>query len=163
MRRRGFTPEALRNFCERVGVSKRDGVADVTLLEHAVREDLNARSPRVMGVLRPLRVIIENLPEGEVIWFDAAVHPEHPELGTRRVPFARELCIEREDFMEVPPKGYHRMVPGGEVRLRGVGIVKCEHVVKNSNDVVTEVHCTLDGSTRHGMSGADRKVKGTIH
>ncbi|TAK27384.1 MAG: glutamine--tRNA ligase/YqeY domain fusion protein [Myxococcaceae bacterium] len=164
VRRRGFTPEALRAFCERVGVSKRDGVADVTLLEHAVREDLNARSPRVMGVLRPLKVIIENLPEGEVIWFDAAVHPEHPELGTRKVPFARELFIEREDFMEDPPKKFFRLSVGREVRLRYACFITCTGVEKDpATGEVTALRCTWDPATKGGDSPDGRKVKGTLH
>ena len=163
IRRRGYTPEAIRAFIRNAGVTKQESVLEFSLLENEVRNDLDVRAERRMAVIDPLKVVIVNLADSHEESLTMANHPKDESRGTRSVPFSRELWIEREDFMEVPPKGYHRMVPGGEVRLRGVGIVKCEHVVKNSNDVVTEVHCTLDGSTRHGMSGADRKVKGTIH
>ena len=163
IRRRGYTPEAIRAFIRNAGVTKQESVLEFSLLENEVRNDLDVRAERRMAVIDPLKVVIVNLADSHEEALTMANHPKDESRGTRSVPFSRELWIEREDFMEVPPKGYHRMVPGGEVRLRGVGIVKCEHVVKNSNDVVTEVHCTLDGSTRHGMSGADRKVKGTIH
>ncbi|HQW80390.1 MAG TPA: glutamine--tRNA ligase/YqeY domain fusion protein [Pseudomonadota bacterium] len=163
IRRRGYTADAIRTFIRNAGVTKQESVLEFSLLENEVRNDLDVRAERRMAVIDPLKVVIVNLADSHEESLTMANHPKDESRGTRSVPFSRELWIEREDFMEVPPKGYHRMVPGGEVRLRGVGIVKCEHVVKNSNDVVTEVHCTLDGSTRHGMSGADRKVKGTIH
>ncbi|MEZ4393773.1 MAG: glutamine--tRNA ligase/YqeY domain fusion protein [Polyangiales bacterium] len=163
LRRRGYTPEAIRAFCDRIGVARRDGVVDVTLLEHSVREDLNARCPRVMTVLRPLKVIVENLPEGEVVLFDAPLHPERPELGTRQVPFTRELWIEREDFMEDPPKKYFRLAPGREVRLRYACFLKCESVEKDSDGHVTALRCTWDPATRGGDAPDGRKVKATLH
>ena len=163
VRRRGFTPEALRNFCDRIGVSKRDSVVDVSLLEHAVREDLNARCPRVMAVLRPIKVVIENLPEGETVWFDAPLHPEKPELGSRRVPFTRELYIEREDFMEDPPKKFFRLAPGREVRLRYACFVKCVSVEKSEAGEIRALRCTWDPATRGGDSPDGRKVKSTLH
>ena len=163
LRRRGYTPEAIRAFCERIGVSRRDGVVDVTLLEHAVREDLNARCPRVMGVLRPLKVIVENLAEGEVVTFDAPLHPEKPELGTRKVPFTRELWIEREDFMEDPPKKFFRLAPGREVRLRYACFLKCESVEKDADGNITALRCTWDPNTRGGDAPDGRKVKATLH
>jgi glutaminyl-tRNA synthetase len=163
MRRRGYTPEAIRNLCERVGVSKRNGVVDVTLLEHAVREHLNATSPRVMGVLAPLRLTLTNWPEGQVEWIDAPYFADEPERGTRSVPLARDLLIERDDFKEVAVKGWFRLSPGAEVRLRHVGIIKCEEVVKDEAGQVVELRCTLDPTSRPGQANANRKVKGTIH
>jgi glutaminyl-tRNA synthetase len=163
MRRRGYTPEALRNLCERVGVSKHNSVVDVTLLEHAVREHLNATSRRVMGVLRPLRVLLTNWPEGQVEWIDAPYFADDPARGTRRVPLGRELLIEHDDFMEVAVKGWFRLSPGAEVRLRHVGIVRCDEVVKDAAGEVVELRCTLDPATRSGMPQSGRKVKGTIH
>ena len=162
MRRRGYTPEAIRGICERVGVSKNNSTIDVTLLEHAVREHLNATSPRVMGVLDPLRLVLSNWPEGHVEWLDAPYFADDPSRGTRKVPLGRELYIEREDFKEVAVKGWHRLSPGTEVRLRHVGIIKCEEVVKNEAGEVTELRCTLDMATRGGATPG-RKVKGTIH
>ncbi len=163
LRRRGYTPEAIRAFCERIGVSRRDGVVDVTLLEHSVREDLNARCPRLMAVLRPLKVVIENLPEGEVVTFDAPLHPEKPELGSRTIALTRELYIEREDFMEDPPKKFFRLAPGREVRLRYACFLKCESVEKDAAGNVTALRCTWDPATRGGDAPDGRKVKATLH
>jgi glutaminyl-tRNA synthetase len=164
MRRRGYTPEAIRNFCERIGVAKNDSVVDVTLLEHCVREDLNERSPRVLGVLYPLRVVIDNYPEGQVEEFDCPYHPQNPAMGTRKVPFSRVLYIEREDFLENPPKKFYRLAPGREVRLRYGYFMKCEGVVKNpKTGEVVEIHCTYDPKTRGGFAPDGRKVDATIH
>ena len=164
MRRRGYTPEAIRNFCERIGVAKNDSVVDVTLLEHCVREDLNERSPRVLGVLYPLRVVIDNYPEGQVEEFDCPYHPQNPAMGTRKVPFSRVLYIEREDFLENPPKKFYRLAPGREVRLRYGYFIKCEGVVKNpKKGEVVEIHCTYDPETRGGFAPDGRKVDATIH
>ena len=163
LRRRGFTPEAIRDFCNRIGLAKRDSVVEVELLEHCLREDLNRRAPRFMGVLDPLRVVITNLPEGRVEELDAVNNPEDPACGTRKVPFAREILIEREDFREVPPPKYHRLSPGQEVRLRWGYIIRCHEVVKDpATGAITELRCTVDPATRGGNTGG-RKVKGTIH
>jgi len=164
MRRRGYTPEAVRNFCDRIGVAKRDSIVDLALLEYCVREDLNRIAPRVMGVLRPLRVIIDNYPEGQVEALDAPHHPEDTTLGSRKVPFSRELYIEQDDFIEDPPKKYFRLAPGKEVRLRYAYYVKCERVVKDEKTgEVIAVHCTYDPETRGGWSKDGRKVRGTLH
>ena len=163
MRRRGYTPEALRSVCERVGVSKHNSIVDVTLLEHAVREHLNATSPRVMGVLAPLRLVLTNWPEGQVEWIDAPYFADDAARGSRKVPLGRELYIERDDFKEVAVKGWFRLSPGGEVRLRHVGIIKCEEVVKDAAGEVVELRCTIDPETRSGGPASGRKVKGTIH
>jgi glutaminyl-tRNA synthetase len=164
LRRRGFTPEAIRDFCDRIGLAKRDSVVEVELLEHCLREDLNRRAPRFMGVLDPLRVVITNLPEGKVEELDAVNNPEDPARGTRKVPFAREILIEREDFREVPPPKYHRLSPGQEVRLRWGYIIRCHEVVKDpATGAITELRCTYDPATRGGDTGGGRKVKGTIH
>ncbi|MBS3917646.1 MAG: glutamine--tRNA ligase/YqeY domain fusion protein [Deltaproteobacteria bacterium] len=164
MRRRGYTPEAIRNFCERIGVAKNDSIIDMALLEHCVREDLNERAPRVLGVLRPLRLVIDNYPEGQVEECDSPYHPQNPELGSRKVPFSRTLYIEQEDFMENPPKKFFRLAPGREVRLRYGYFIKCVSVVKNPNTgEVVEVHCTYDPETRSGFAPDGRKVDATIH
>ncbi|MBN8924207.1 MAG: glutamine--tRNA ligase [Rhodanobacter sp. 68-29] len=163
LRRRGFTPAGIRLLIERVGVSKQNSVIDYAILENCVREDLDATAPRRMAVLDPLKLTLVNLPEGHTETLVFANHPKDESFGTRELPFARELWIEREDFAEVPPKGWKRLVPGGEVRLRGVGIVKCEEVLKDGAGNVTELRCTLDPESRSGLPGADRKVKGTIH
>jgi glutaminyl-tRNA synthetase len=163
MRRRGYPAEAIRNFCDRIGVAKRENVVDVALLEHAVREDLNKRAPRLMAVLDPLRVVIENYPEGEIEEFAIARNPEDDAAGTRRVPFARELYIEREDFMEDPPKKFFRLAPGREVRLRGAYFITCTGVVKDDAGNVTELRCTYDPATRGGDAADGRKVKATLH
>jgi len=163
MRRRGFPPEAIREFLKRVGVAKADTVIDYELLEHCVREDLNKRVPRVMAVLRPLKVVIENYPEGQTEEFDAANNPEDPGAGTRKVPFSRVLCIEQDDFREVPPPKYYRLTPGREVRLRAAYFIKCTSVVKDATGAVTELRCTYDPATRGGDAPDGRKVKATIH
>ncbi len=163
MRRRGYTPRGIRNFCDRIGVAKNDSVVDVGLLEHCVRDDLNERAPRVLGVLNPLRVVIDNYPEGKVEEFDAPYHPQNPAMGSRRVPFSRVLYIEKEDFMETPPKKFFRLSPGREVRLRYGYFIKCVDVVKEKTGEVKEVHCTYDPETRGGFAPDGRKVDGTIH
>jgi glutaminyl-tRNA synthetase len=163
LRRRGYTPEAIRKFCDRVGVSTRDGIVDVTLLEHALREDLNARSPRVMAVLRPLKVVIENFPEGRVETFDAPFDPEKPDGPSRKVPLTRVLYVEREDFMEVPAKKWFRLAPGQEVRLRYACLITCTSVVKNDAGAVVELRCSWDPASLGGAAPDGRKVKGTIH
>ena len=164
LRRRGYTPEAIRAFCEHIGVQKRDGVVEMALLEHFIRGDLNKRAPRVMAVLRPLRVVIENYAEGRVEEVEAVNSPEDPTMGTRKVPFSRVLHIERDDFREVPPKKFFRLAPGQEVRLRYAYIIKCVGVVKDERTgEVIELRCTYDPETRTGGPQAGRKVKGTIH
>jgi len=162
-RRRGYTPEAIREFIRRVGVSKSASFVDMALLEHCIREDLNKTSPRVMGVLRPLRVVIDNYPEGQVEELDAVNNPEDPSAGTRRVPFSRVLYIEQDDFRENPPPKYFRLSPGREVRLRYAYFIKCESVVKDEQGHVIELHCTYDPATRGGDAPDGRKVKSTIH
>jgi len=163
MRRRGYTPEAIRSFCERIGVAKRENIVDVALLEHAVREDLNKRAPRLMGVLNPLRVVIENYPEGQSEEFDIIVNPEDPAAGTRRVPFSRILFIEREDFAENPPKKFFRLAPGREVRLRGAYFITCTGFTKNDAGEIVELTCSYDPATRGGDAPDGRKVKSTLH
>jgi glutaminyl-tRNA synthetase len=163
MRRRGYTAEALRNFCARAGVSKTNGTTQLSLLEYFVRDDLNRRSPRAMAVLRPLRLVIENYPEGQVEWMEAVNNPEDPSAGTRRVPFSRVLYIEQDDFREDPPKQYFRLSPGREVRLRYGYLVTCTGVVKNERGEVCEVRCRYDPATRGGNAPDGRKVKSTIH
>jgi glutaminyl-tRNA synthetase len=164
MRRRGYTPEAIRAFCERVGVAKRENLIDLALLEHAVREDLNKRAPRVMGVLRPLRVVIENYPENETEHVDVVNNPEDPAAGTRRVPFSRVLYIEQDDFREDPPKKFFRLAPGREVRLRCAYFITCTGVVKDPvTGEVIELRCTYDPATRGGDAPDGRKVKATLH
>ncbi len=164
IRRRGYTPEAIRNFCNSIGVSKTNGVIELAMLEHFVREDLNKRAPRVMAVLRPLKVVIDNYPENQVEEMDSVNNPEDPTAGTRKVPFSRVLYIEQDDFREIPPKQYYRLSPGREVRLRYGYFVTCTDVVKNEKGEVIEVHCTYDPATRGGNSPPDgRKVKSTIH
>ncbi len=162
LRRRGYTPGALRLLADRVGISKQNSMTDFAVLEGCIREDLDSRAPRRMGVVDPVRLVIDNLDPALAETLVFANHPKDPSLGTRAVHFSPELWIEREDFMEVPVKGFHRLVPGGEVRLRGVGIVKCERVDKDGERIIA-LHCTLDPATRAGLPGADRKVKGTIH
>ncbi len=163
LRRRGYTPSALRKFCDRVGVSTRDSVVDVSLLEHTLREDLNATSPRVMAVLRPLEVEIENWPEGKVEWLEAPYDPEKPDGPTRKVPFSRRIYIERDDFMEEPPKKFFRLAPGAEVRLRWATVIRCQRVVKDASGAVTKVVCTFDPEAVGGQPKDGRKIKGTIH
>src|SRR5947207_9148168 len=164
MRRRGYTPEAIRTFCDRIGVAKRENIIDVALLEHAVREDLNARAPRVTGVLRPLRLVIENYPEGQTEHVDVVNNPEDAAAGTRKVPFSRELFIEQDDFREDPPKKFFRLAPGREVRLRCAYFITCTGVVKDpATGEVTELRCTYDPATRGGDAPDGRKVKATLH
>jgi len=164
LRRRGYTPESIRNFCEQVGVAKRDGTIEMPVLEHAIREDLNRRAPRVMAVLYPLKVIIDNFPDDQVENMNAVNNPEDAAAGSRTVPFSRELYIEQDDFREDPPKKFFRMTPGQEVRLRYAYIVRCERVVKDDQTgAILEVHCTYDPETRSGGPQAGRKVKGTLH
>jgi glutaminyl-tRNA synthetase len=164
LRRRGYTPEAIRIFCERIGVAKRDSVVDIALLEYCLREDLNKRAPRVMAVLRPLKVIIDNYPEDQVEELDAVNNPEDPSMGTRKIPFSRVLYIERDDFREIPPKGFFRLSPGNEVRLKHAYIIKCERMVKDEKTgEVVELHCSYDPETKSGGAKAGRKVKSTLH
>lgn len=164
LRRRGYTPEAIRDFCDRIGVAKRNSVVDIALLEHCVREDLNKRAPRVMAVLRPLRVVIDNYPDDHVEWLEAENNPENPETGTRRIPFSKVIYIEQDDFMENPPKKFYRLAPGREVRLKNAYIIRCDRVVKDEHTgQVTELHCTYDPDTKSGSPGANRKVKVTLH
>jgi len=164
LRRRGYTPEAIRNFCERIGVAKTNSIIDIALLEHCIREDLNRRAPRVMAVLRPLKMIIDNYPEDQVEEVEAINNPEDPSMGTRKLPFSRELYIERDDFREDPPKKWFRLAPGREVRLKHAYYVTCTEVVKDSQTgEVVELHCTYDPETRGGWSQDGRKVRGTLH
>ena len=163
LRRRGYTPEAIRSFCDRIGVAKFNSTIDVALLEHCLREDLNKRSPRVMAVLRPLRVVIDNYPEDQVEELDAVNNPEDAAAGTRKVPFSRVLYIEREDFMEDPPRKFYRLAPGREVRLRYAYFVTCTGVVKDEAGEIVELHCTYDPATRGGDAPDGRKVKSTLH
>jgi glutaminyl-tRNA synthetase len=164
LRRRGYTPESIRNFCDRIGVAKKESMVDVALLEHCLREDLNRRAPRVMGVLRPLKVIIENYPEDQVEELEAINNPEDLSMGTRKVPFSRVLYIERDDFLESPPKKFFRLAPGREVRLRYAYFIKCVDVVKDEKTgEVIELRCTYDPMTKGGDSPDGRKVKATLH
>jgi glutaminyl-tRNA synthetase len=164
LRRRGYTPESIRTFCEHIGVAKRDATVEMALLEHFIREDLNRRAARVMAVLRPLKVVIENYPEGESEELEAVNNPEDPSMGMRRIPFSRVVYIEQDDFRENPPKKFYRLTPGQEVRLRYAYIIKCTGVVKDDRTgELIEVRCTYDRSTRGGSSQEGRKVKGTLH
>jgi len=164
IRRRGYTPEAIRSFCERIGVAKSNSTVEIAMLEHSLRDDLNKRAPRVMAVLRPIKVVLENYPEGQVEELEAINNPEDPNAGTRKVPFARELYIEQDDFREEPPKGFFRLSPGKEVRLRYAYIIKCTDVVKDpSTGAVRELRCSYDPETKSGSSQSKRKVKATIH
>jgi len=164
LRRRGYTPESIRTFCKRIGVAKTDSTVDVALLEHCLREELNKTAPRVMAVLKPLRVVIDNYPEGQVEELDAINNPENPGAGTRKVPFSGELYIEQDDFMEDPPKKFYRLAPGREVRLRYAYFIRCVDVIKDETGQVVELRCTYDPATRGGESPPDgRKVKATLH
>jgi glutaminyl-tRNA synthetase len=163
LRRRGYTPAAMRLFAERVGISKQNSLIDFSVLEGALREDLDSAAARRMAVVDPVKLVLTNLPEGHAETLTFANHPKDEAFGTREVPFARELWIEREDFAEVPPKGWKRLVPGGEVRLRGAGIIRCDEVIKDADGTITELRGWLDPESRPGMEGANRKVKGTIH
>jgi len=163
LRRRGYTPESIRTFCDRIGVAKRDSMVDIALLEHCLREDLNRRAQRAMAVLRPLKVVLINYPEDKSETLDAVNNPEDPEMGTRKVPFSREIYIEREDFREDPPKKFFRLAPGREVRLRYAYYITCEEVIKDSNGEVIELRCRYDPDSRGGATPDGRKVRGTLH
>ena len=161
LRRRGYTPAAIRDFCERIGVAKSNSVVDIAMLEHCVREDLNENADRIMAVLNPLKVVLTNVDENFVEYLTAENHPKRG--GSRFVPFTREIFIEREDFMEDAPKKFFRLKPGGEVRLKHAYIIKCEEVIKNSAGEVVELRCTIDPTSKSGGATAGRKIKGTIH
>ncbi|MCK9425995.1 MAG: glutamine--tRNA ligase/YqeY domain fusion protein [Ignavibacteriaceae bacterium] len=163
LRRRGYSSEALRDFAETVGVAKRDALTDISLLEFSIRNDLNKRAQRVMAVLRPLKIVLTNYPEDKVEELEAVNNPEDAAMGKRNIPFSRELFIEQTDFIENPPKGFHRLVPGGEVRLRYAYIIKCDKVIKNENGEVVELRCSFDPETKSGTGTSAKKVKGTIH
>ncbi len=163
IRRRGYTPESIRDFCERIGVAKRNSIVDIALLEHCIREDLNKRAPRVMAVLRPLKVIIENYPEDKEEELEAINNPEDPSMGTRKVPFCREIYIEQDDFMENPPKKFYRLAPNREVRLRYAYYIKCVDVIKDKDGNIKELICTYDPETKGGWAPDGRKVKATLH
>lgn len=163
LRRRGFTPESIRDFCERIGVAKSNSTVDVAMLEHCIREDLNAKAARAMAVLRPLKVVIDNYPEGQVEYLEGENNPENPEMGSRQIPFSRVIYIEQDDFCEDPPKKYFRLSPGKEVRLKFAYIITCVDVVKDEQGQVVEVHCTYDPLTKSGGPNSGKKVKGTLH
>lgn len=163
IRRRGYTPEAIKNFCEMIGVAKSNSIVDIAMLEFALREDLNKKAKRAMAVLEPIKVVITNYPERQEEMLDADNNPEDPSMGKRQIPFSRELYIEKEDFMETPSKKFHRLAPGQEVRLKFAYYVKCENFVKNARGEITEIHCTYDPTTKGGWSSDGRKIKGTIH
>ncbi len=163
LRRKGYTPDAIRNFCKEIGVARSYSVVDAQMLEHFIREDLKLKALRTMGILRPLKVIITNYPEDQVEMLEAENNPENLEMGHRQIPFSREIYIEQDDFMEEPPKGYHRLFPGNEVRLKHAYFIKCNEVIKNDQGEVTEIHCTYDPETKSGTGFTGRKVKGTIH
>lgn len=163
LRRKGVTPEAIRNFCMELGISKGSGAVDSAMLDHFVREDLKLKAPRTMGVLNPLKVVITNYPEGQVEMLDAEINPENPDMGIRQIPFSREIYIEQEDFMENPPKKYFRLFPGNEVRLKHAYFIKCEEVIKDEEGNVIELRCTYDQETKSGTGFTGRKVKGTLH
>ncbi|CAA7601643.1 Glutamine-tRNA ligase/Glutamate-tRNA ligase [Acididesulfobacillus acetoxydans] len=164
LRRRGCTPEAIRDFSERIGVAKSNSMVDIAMLEHCIREDLNARAPRVMAVLKPLKVVLDNYPEDKVEWLEAENNPENPDMGSRQLPFSRVLYIEQDDFLENPPKKFFRLSPGREVRLKHAYIIRCLDVIKDeATGEVKELHCTYDPETKSGAAGSGRKVKGTLH
>lgn len=163
LRRRGYTPASIRDFCERIGVAKRNSMVDIALLEHCIREELNAHALRVMTVLRPLKIIIENYPPGQVEWLETENNPENAGMGQRKIPFSRELYIEQEDFMENPPKKFFRLSPGGELRLKSAYIIKCEQVIKNQAGEITQLICSYDPDSKSGGPTSGRKVKGTAH
>ena len=163
LRRRGYTPESIRNFVDKVGIAKRDAITDVALLEHSIREDLNKKALRKMAVLKPLKIVITNYPENHTEELEAINNPEDASMGTRMLPFSKEIYIERDDFMENPPKNFHRLYPGNEVRLKYAYIIKCIDVIKNDKGEIVELHCTYDAETKSGSPGSTRKVKGTIH
>jgi glutaminyl-tRNA synthetase len=163
LRRRGYTPESIREFCDKIGVAKRESMVDLALLEHCLRNDLNKKALRYMAVLNPVKVIIDNYPENKEEYFTAVNNPENPEDGTREVPFCREIYIERDDFMEDAPKKFFRLSPGKEVRLRYAYFIKCQNVVKDETGEILEIHCTYDPASRGGNSPDGRKVKATLH
>lgn len=163
IRRRGYTPESLRHFCDLIGVAKADSLVDIGMLEYSIREDLKKKVPRIMTVIDPVKVVLTNYPEDKVEYMTMENNPEDLSMGERKVAFGRELYIEREDFMEVPARKFFRMTPGKEVRLKGAYIVRCDEVIKDENGEIKEIHCTCDMETRSGTPGADRKVKGTLH
>jgi glutaminyl-tRNA synthetase len=163
LRRRGYTPESIRNFADTIGVTKFDGIIDVGLLEFSLREELNRKAPRVMGVLRPLRILITNYPEDREEWMETINNPEDESMGSREIPFSREIYIEQDDFLEDPPKKFFRLAPGREVRLKSAYIIKCEEVIKDASGNTNELHCTYDPETRSGGPQSNRKVKGTLH
>ncbi len=163
LRRRGLTPEAIRAFIRETGVAKSGGTVDARMLDHFIREDLKLKAPRTMGVVRPLKVVITNYPEGQTEWLDAEINPENPEMGTKQIPFSREIYIEQDDFMENPPNKYFRLFPGNEVRLKNAYFIRCHDFVKDAAGNVTELHCTYDPETKSGSGFTGRKVKGTIH
>ncbi|HDQ41382.1 MAG TPA: glutamine--tRNA ligase/YqeY domain fusion protein [Desulfonatronum sp.] len=163
LRRRGVPPEAIRDFCDRIGVARADSMVDIALLEHCIREDLNARAPRVMAVLRPLKVVITNYPEGQIEELEAPLHPEKADMGTRMIPFSRDLYIEQDDFMEDPPKKFYRLAPGREVRLRYGYYITCRDVIKDAQGRIVELRCVYDPASRGGGTPDNRKVKATLH
>ncbi len=163
LRRRGYTPDSIRTFAREIGVARSYSVVDEKFLEHFIREDLKLKAPRTMGILRPLKVVITNYPENQVELLDAEINPENPEMGTRQIPFSREIYIEQDDFMETPPPKYFRLFPGNEVRLKNAYFIKCEEVIKDADGNVIELHCTYDPETKSGSGFTGRKVKGTIH
>jgi len=163
MRRKGFTPESIRTFVSETAITKNNSTVDSQMLEHFVREDLKLKAPRTMGVLNPLKVVITNYPEGQIELLDAEINPENPEMGMRKIPFSREIYIEKDDFMEEPPKKYFRLFPGNEVRLKNAYFIKCEEIIKDTNGEVVELRCTYDPETKSGTGFTGRKVKGTIH
>ncbi len=163
LRRRGYTPEAIQNFCEAIGVSKAQSVVDIAMLEYAIRDDLSLKTPRTMAVLDPIKLIITNYPEDKVEYLESENNPDNSEMGSRMIPFCKEVYIEREDFMENPPKKYFRLFPGNEVRLRNAYFVKCEDFIKDADGNIIEIHCTYDPETKSGSGFSGRKVKGTIH
>lgn len=163
LRRRGYTPESIRDFCERIGVAKANSLVDSALLDHCIREDLNSKAARVMTVLRPIKLVIDNYPEGQVEYLTAENNPESPEMGSRQIAFSRELYIEQDDFMEVPVKKFFRLAPDKEVRLKHAYIIKCESLVKDDEGNIVEIHCTYDPESKTGGATASRKVKGTLH
>ncbi|WP_156922823.1 glutamine--tRNA ligase/YqeY domain fusion protein [Desulfitobacterium metallireducens] len=163
LRRKGYTPESIRNFAREIGVAKADSIVDEKMLEHFIREDLKLKAPRTMAILQPLKVVITNYPEGQVEMLEAENNPENPEMGNRQIPFSREIYIEQDDFMETPPPKYFRLFPGNEVRLKHAYFIKCEEVIKDEQGKVIEIHCTYDPETKSGSGFTGRKVKGTIH
>jgi len=163
LRRRGYTPEAIRSFVREIGVAKSNSIVDAQMLDHFLREDLKLKAPRTMAVIRPLKVVITNYPEGRVEWLDAEINPENPEMGMRKIPFSREIYVEQDDFMENPPKKYHRLFPGNEVRLKHAYFITCNEVIKDAAGNVVELHCSYDPATKSGSDFTERKVKGTIH